>query len=352
MGIYVGLVILVVISYFLLKKKVKNYKLVYCILIGIALFLIMAFRDITIGTDLALYVPYFNIIKNFSFLETIEFCRERDIEVLFYLIDNIVALFSHNENVYVAVLSFPFIFITSRFIYKYSNNALLGFLIFISLNYYCFSFSALRHTMAAVMLVLSYDYLRKRKLIPFIVFVLLATAFHRSAFVFLIAYPISYMKINFKQIILISCSIVGALLLKNFILNIIFSIFDSGHYAHYASSDTELSLVFFAINLLIYILMRYLYGKKSNNMENRVFLNLQFLSVCFAALTPVLAEMIRISFFFGIFACAGLPNAIECSKYESNKKIYYFVIGSILIFYFLNFTLYNNSLVPYVSLFD
>ncbi len=350
---YIVLIIVIVLSYFITKKIFPNYKKKYCIFIGIILFLMLALRDVSMGVDLqGLYIPYFNIIKNLTFAETIKFSQRYQTEIIFYILNKIISLFSTNIRFYLVIMSIPYVYFVSRFIYKYSKNPLLGFLIFLSLNYYCFSFSALRHTLAASFLVLSFDYLKKKNLIPFIITVLLASLFHSTALIFLIAYPISYLKINWKQVCIILFILLCSTLFKNFIFSFIFLIFDSGHFYNYFKLGKSMSLVFFAINFLLYLFMLYLFNKHKNNQENQLFLNLQFLCVCFAALTPVLGEMIRISFYFGIFLCASLPNAIESSKYKENKKIYYLVLSTCFILYFLFFTVYNSSLVPYVSIFD
>ena len=205
--------------------------------------------------------------------------------------------------------------------------------------------------MAAAFIVISYDYIIKKKKLGFLLCIFLATLMHRSAIIFLIAYPICNLKVGFKQVFLVSLSLFASLLLKNSVLSIIFSFIDDSRFLYYKDSSTDISLAFFAINLVIYLLMCYLYGNKRNEYENKVNLNLQFLCVSFAALTPMLAEMLRISYFFGIFACCSLPNAISYSKYKTNKRFYNVLLSVILILYFLNFTLINNELVPYISIF-
>ncbi len=350
---YILLIFLIVVSYFLINKRFNNAKKKYCIFVGVLLFLLLAFRNTSLGIDLKrLYIPYFNIIKNLSFGETIRFSQSHQTEVVFYLLNKTISLFTDNIHFYLAIVAIPYIFTVSRFIYKYSKNPLLSFLIFLSLNYYCFSFSALRHTLAASFLIFSYDYLKEKKWLPFLFCVILASLFHRTAFIFLLAYPLAYLKINWKQIVLSLLLIFCSTLLRDFLFQLLFFIFDSGHFANYLNIGESMSLVFFTINFLLYLFMIYLFKNNKNKMENRVLLNLQFLCICFASLTPVLGEMIRISFFFGVFLCASLPNAIENSKYAQNKKVYYSVLSISFILYFFNFTLYNSSLVPYVSIFD
>ena len=351
MEIYILLVLAIIMLYFITKVLFKKSKLVYCILIGIFLFLILALRETTIGKDLYhFYAPYFRLICRYNFEELVDFTKRIDSEFTFYLIDYFISRFTTNIHVYIAIISLPFIFVITRFIYKYSKNPLLSFLMFIALNYYCFAFSALRHTMAAAFLVIAYDFIIKKKKLGFLISVVLASLMHRSALIFLIAYPICNLKVRFKQIFLISISLFISLLLKNSFLNIIFTFIGDSRFTYYKDSQTDISLAFFAINLVIYLLMAYLYGNKRDIYENKVNLNLQFLCVCFAALTPMLAEMLRLSYFFGVFACCGLPSAISTSKYKSNQRFYNTVLAMILIAYFLNFTLINNELVPYVSI--
>ena len=112
------LVLAIVCLYFPLRKRKK----LYCSLVGIMLFLVLAFRDFSIGTDVKMYVSFFNIIKDLSFNQVIYFCRTRDIEFIYYFFNKIISLFSQNPHVYIAVCSIPYIFCVSRFIYKYSKK--------------------------------------------------------------------------------------------------------------------------------------------------------------------------------------------------------------------------------------
>lgn len=355
MGLYVLLVLAILLLYFPIKKIFKKkYKLVYCVLVGIFLFSILACRDISMGVDLKkLYIPYFRKISQFTnFSQLFDFCKQVDTEILYYFINYIVLKFTTNYHIYLAIVSLPFIFLISRYIYKYSNNSILSFLIFISLNYYCYAFSALRHTMAAALLLLSYDFIIKKQKWKFILCVLIAFLFHRSALIFLIAYPLCNLKINIKQFFLIFLSLALSLLLKDSILKLIFTIFNDGHFSHYKDINSNLGLTFFFINLLIYLFMCYFLRNNDSERENQVNLNLQCLCVCFSALVPMFSEMLRISFFFGIFACCGLPNAISNIKYKNKRNLLNCALGVIFIFYFLNFTLNNNNLVPYVSFFN
>mgnify|MGYP001047270317 CR=1 FL=1 len=350
---YFILIIIIISSYFFMKRFIKNYRKKYCIFIGILLFLMLALRDTSVGLDIeGLYLPYFKLIKSMSLREIVAFCNEKETELVFYLLNYIIAIFSENVHFYLAIMAFPYVFIVSRFIYKYAKNPVIGFLIFLSLNYYCFSFSALRHTLAASILVFSYDFLKEKKLLPFLISVFIASTFHRTALIFLIAYPISNLKIGWKQIAVVMSIVLCTTLFRDVLFNLIFLVFNSGHFYEYLSRGKSMSLVFFAINFSLYLFMLYLFGEDRNKKSNALFLNLQFLCMCFSAMTLILGEMIRISFYFGIFACASVPNAIENSNYSVNKKFYYFLMSLCLIVYFLNFTIYNNSIVPYSSIFS
>lgn len=353
MEIYILLVLAIIFLYFFTKILFMKNKLIYCLLIGLFLYLIIAFRGLCMGEDLKLlYVPYFKLIQSYKLEQVFEFCKSINTEFFYYFINYIISRFTQDVHIYIAIVGFPFIYITTRYIYKYSNNALLSFLIFISLNYYCYAFSALRHTMAAAFIVLSYDYIVKQKKMKFIACILVASLMHRSAIIFLIAYPICNFKVKLKQLILIFISLFGSLLFKDLILKVIFTFVSDGHFALYKNYNSNLGLTFFFMNILIYLFIYYLERENKDEREIKVNLNLQFLCVCFSALVPMFSEMMRISYFFGIFATCSLPNAINRSKHENRKKIYNVILAIIFIFYFLNYSLLNNELVPYVSLFD
>src|SRR5699024_9401100 len=113
--------------------------------------------------------------------------------------------------------------------------------VFISLGYLYFSFTGLRQTLALSIILLSYNYIRERNLLLFIMFVFIASLFHSTALVFLLIYPISHYELGKKDLILIIVMLIVSFFLSSFIRNSIFLLGWSNNLIAYATSETSLN---------------------------------------------------------------------------------------------------------------
>ncbi len=97
------------------------------------------------------------------------------------------------------------------FVSRYSNR--IGLVLFLSFcvflpNYY----SAIRQGLAITFFFVAYSFLEKNKYITYIIFVLLAFLFHKSAIVLFLLIPIKFLDFNKRNILLISIIAVSALI--------------------------------------------------------------------------------------------------------------------------------------------
>ena len=75
-------------------------------------------------------------------------------------------------------------------------------LLFITFETYTLTFGILRQAIALSISLLAFNFLDKRKPIKFILLVLFASLFHKTAAIFLLAYPFLFIKVNKKVIVI------------------------------------------------------------------------------------------------------------------------------------------------------
>lgn len=340
--IYILLIILIIGLRYVIKDKKK-----YCIISGTLMFLLMLLRNPELGNSdtVSLYIPSFYRISGFSFPQLLQYYHNTD--VFFYIITKIITLFSTNLNIYFGICAFPFCFATSRLIYKYSKMPVLSFIMLISLNYYAWSYIIIRHTVALAFIVLSYDYIKENKIIKFVCCVFIASLFHKSAIIFLIAFPIAHKmklsskKMNFILIILIPIAIFAG----KYIINFGISFIKSGDYTLYKTRQDTMGAGMFLVYYITFIVACCL----DKNMEKeRVNYNIVFVGLIFCMLTIHLAEFFRIGMYFLIFNIIMLPNIFSELSETKNKKIIYWIMVICFIMYtFKSFDVLG--LIPYYS---
>ena len=340
--IYILLVILIIGLGYAIKDKKK-----YCIISGTLMFLLMLFRDPKLGNSdtVSLYIPSFYRINVFSISQLLQYYHNTD--VFFYIITKVITLFTTNLNIYFGICALPFCFFATRLIYKYSKMPVLSFIMLISLNYYAWSYIIIRHTVALAFIILSYDYIKNNKIIKFVCCVLIASLFHKSAIIFLIAYPIANkIKLSSKKMNLILIALIPIVVFAGkYIINFGISFIKSGDYTLYKTRQDTMGIGMFLIYYIPFIVSCFL----DKNMEKeRVNYNIVFVGLVFSMLTIHLAEFFRIGMYFLIFNILMLPNIFSELSDTKNKKIMYWIMVICFIMYMLK-SFNVLGLIPYYS---
>ena len=146
-----------------------------------ALFLVQAFR-INVGNDYAKYVEFMHLARFGSYVPT-----EPGFNLIAWLTfrlfgwENFLFCFAVMALITVAA----FLFVIDRLAVSFFPV----FLMFITLGYYFQSINTVRYYMALSLAACSMYFLQKRDLPRFLLFVLIAACFHKSALVVLLFYP-------------------------------------------------------------------------------------------------------------------------------------------------------------------
>lgn len=175
----------------------------YLVFMGVIIFLFFALRNKNVGSTDALF--YYNLWEQFG-------------QISF---QNIVTIFTYDlESGYLIfcwVLSHlfrdgQFVFVVSGLIYsiticKYlhdnSEDYMLGLLMFNGLAIVGFFMQGIRQSLAICICLWAVKFCKERKLIPFLILLFVAIQFHASALVFIVAYFLYGIRINYKSIVLV-----------------------------------------------------------------------------------------------------------------------------------------------------
>lgn len=302
-----------------LRKEVKNGKKYFLITSGFILFLYAALRAHTLQPDLETYVRVYKYYARYSFLEILEIFNPDFKDPTYYFSGWLFSRIFLDPQWWLAFIGVVYIAVIAVLIYKESNNPLLSLLALLSLEYFEFSLSGLRQTLAMSITTLAFFSLKDRKPWKFLFLVIMASLFHRSALIFLIAYPIATMKLGWKHIIVatfVFCLFFGA---QNIVKSLMEKFLADTQYEAYI--DREITLTFsgfiiqgtiFAFCLMYYPIVRQRYEHAD------VLYNLVFIGLMFQIFSSMLAEFFRISIYFSMFSIILIPLAIST---ESNKKL-------------------------------
>ncbi|NQP34740.1 EpsG family protein [Streptococcus suis] len=300
----------------------------------IPLLLLLGFRGISVGVDTYRYSNVFYRIVT----DTLSRSDQDWLGNGFIILGKIVNFLFGNNFV---ALNFIVAFFTLFFIYgailKLSENPSLSLFLFFSFCLFYQSMNQSRQMLSISIIFYSFTYLIDRKIIGYMLLVLLAASIHNSAVIMIPFYFIANLKINKKIIAIYIISALLILLFSNRIIQLIAStsygvIYSSTDY--FQSSSSSFFNLFVRIVMLIGILIFY---KKLINTSERYSLLINLIIWCtlFQIITLQVYIFARITTYFFVAYILLIPAVISLFKFNYKTKF----IASLVVI--LGFSLYH-----------
>lgn len=185
-------------------KTPENKRLIYYGACGF-LILIFVLQDYSVSLDIAEYMRQWEIIPSLSFGEMLVHKFEIGYVLLCWFLERTF----ESDRVLLLVLSFMILIPFCRSYDKETENPMLALMAFVALGMYMHAIIFWRQLVAMATLTFSFQFLRERKFIPFLLIVLAAMTFHKTAVVFLGLYMVYKVPVN-KWLLLVcaGCTLV------------------------------------------------------------------------------------------------------------------------------------------------
>lgn len=308
------------------KHKGRKFACVSSFLI---LWLIQALRSVNTGTDLRSYLPFFSMSSRMS---VGEYYPNTNMEWGYQIYNELISHYiSTDPTVFLAITAFIAIAPIAYIIYKYSEAPSLSFIIFASLIIYLFDFSGLRQAMAIGITAFSFTYIVKRKVIPSICLVLLASTLHISAILFVIAYPLAnYCNLTPKKYAIISAiAVVAIMSLKSIAAYFIELVFGGDKYMGYIEHDSK-----GAYMLLIMLSLFFLFTFLSNRKENNLIRSIVYIGILTQSLGLISDAATRMGYYFYLYFCLALPETSSDIPQTKSRNIINIGIAAFMVFFF------------------
>ena len=341
MGIY----IFIYLEILILAIFIKNKK-TYCSVIGISMFLVSGFRGRSVGTDTFAYLDKFQEAEIQSFTELFLLTKDPG----FYIFLKILSWVSESPQFFLIIIAAIFCYSITKFIYKFSRIPEISFLLILALNFFNFSMTGIRQTIALSILLFSYEYLFKNKTVKFILTVLFASVFHQTAVIFLIPLITKYniFKLNRNKIILITSFLLfiiykyGYIIINEVLLSDALLL-----RAEYEATNTSSGLLTLTILSAVLILSLFNLKNLSKSYHLKYMLLFSILSILFQAFVAFLPEFFRLSMYFNIFLILFIPLIIDVQTDKITKSLLYPITIAFISIMYLYFTIDDAGVVPY-----
>lgn len=331
---------------FVSRGYYKN-KTVY-LMIFFLLFAISAGR-IAVGGDYWRYTDIFNLLSQ---------NRDKGVATEFgfnLMVKAIQHLIGADGKKYIAifaVVAFVTIYFFMKALEELSDNYALSFFLFMVLGYYASSFNSIRNYLAFAVALYSVSCLFKKEYTKFVILVLIASTFHISILLILLAYPLGKIKWKPWVFAVLGAGCLFVLFFPGVCKSLVFMIYPQYEGTIYDTATISYTNIARCFGTIILSIPLYKRAIKGNDKYTFCFKMNIFATIvyCFCSFLPVVS---RIGYYFNIFQILLIPRLIDSMPKKWMKiasTVGIIVLGIGYYVYFLNGSRYDNTrLVPYFN---
>ena len=343
-------------------EKKKQYDKIYVVVFSIVLILLAACRFEKGEVDYYRYKIYFLKVSKLNWAQIFHVEKEVGWAILLKLCSYITL----NPQIMFLPCALLTVIPFAWFLYKYSEDAPLSLFVFAAFNYFFTANNATRQYVAIGITLIACHYALKRKLIPFIIFTLLASTIHTSALFFFIMYPlcsIPYTKsMPSIYIILTPIILLAFPFIIDYIQQYIYGYYDEGDAGMGGSNKLGFVL---PIVLFLFVIIDVLHKKdepsfrESLNRQNIKIhlynLNLHMIGLLFVGVACQVFQVTlagRFAWYCNIGVCLYIPKIAKIFRHKEKT-----MVKAILLLFALLYFLIFNALgkvfpVPYYFFWD
>ena len=332
---FIMLTLPIVIAPFVKNIKINRLRLKYLplfLFFAIMTFLIM-FRDKGIGNDTANYYYFFKKAAK----ESLSFSSKDSIEILFRVIMKAISQISNDPRFFIAVMGLSVSVMMYPTYRRLCVDAPLTIVLFCSLSTYAMLFSGVRQMLAVGFGMIAYEFVRRKKLIPFILIVVAAVLIHTSAFMLIFMYPLYRARIT-KKWLLVVIPVMAVLLVFNRQIFAVLGTFIE-QYTDYNAKEVITGAYSTLALFAVFAVFSYLIPDESLMDDETIGLrNFLLLALAIQMFAPLNVVAMRMGYYYMIFIPLLIPRIIQCSSVRMRRIAMvssYVMLGFFYIYFFL-----------------
>lgn len=369
MGVYYFILFFILIN----GVTAKKHRMWYVFSTFLIIFLFAALRKYTIGIDLELhYAKNFERIAILPWSEVPSFIAY---DPGFNILCKLISYISTDRQAFIVITSLIVFGLVGRYIYINGKDVVLETFMFLVSFCYMMYMNIIAQAVAMAIFLFAMEFLKEKKYIKYVLAVLLASSIHVSAIILLLMIPLSFLKVDRKNVLRFTVILLFVLFAYNRVFDIFATIIpEFGRYLEAGNvhgQSTRLGI--FALSLIliyvgcfaasiIFIYTSKASSEKDNFISNRkgkaikqISTNLlaygTLIVVCSRLASLQIAVSIRVGYYFCPLAFSLLSRAIDEYRDVRMRFILKAIIYLILIVFFCwsapTFGANNYGGVPY-----
>lgn len=301
-----------------------------------SLTLLVMLRHESVGNDTRNYVHYF---QKFSWIQW-RYLRKENIEIGFSVFNKVISLITGQPQIYLTVAAVSVSTLVYPTYKRLCMDASLTIVLFCIMSTFVLMFSGIRQMLAIGIGFIAYEFTRRKKLIPFVLMVVLAMTVHTSAFMLAFMYPVYHAKITKKWLYVVVPVLVMVFVFNGPIFSALTAIL--GRFTKYEGGISSTGAYTMLILFAIFTVFAFLIPDEIQLDEETIGLrNFLLLSLVIQMFAPLHNLAMRMNYYYIIFIPLLLPKIIECRSKRWNQVA---VLGRhVMVVFFLLYFFYNAS---------
>lgn len=274
-------------------------------------------RHEDVGNDTQNYRSYFIAYANVPWNALLRMLG-RYRESLFPLLNKAISVISKEPQFYVAVVAV----IVSALIYptykRLCTDASLTVVLFAIMSTFVMMFSGIRQMLAIGIGFIAYELTRKKKVIPFILAVVVAMCLHTSAFMLVLMYPLYHARITKKWLYVVVPVLLMVFVFNKQIFTILGMILE--RYTEFSGEIESTGAYTMIILFALFVVFSYLMpDEKSLDEETIGLRNFLLLALAVQLFAPLNTLAMRMGYYYIIFIPLLIPKIIACRSKRWNQ---------------------------------
>lgn len=307
-------------------SKKKNWPL---LIFFTLYFLLLALRAVEIGADTFRYVEIYELV---NVTDWADLANVRGSEMGYSILTKICSVIWDDPQFFLAVVALVTTVPIMILYFQESENSMVSMVLFITFPVFMMNFSGLRQGVAISIGVLAYYMTKKKRLIPFILAVLLAMSFHVSAFILFLMYPLYHLRFRKAHMVLVLPLYLTVYLLNDQIFRLVVPLL-GGDYAEHVDRMTDTGAYTMIILIALFLLYSFIAPEEKEMDETS--LGLRNLILCALALqlfVPLNQVAMRLNYYYILFVPLLIPRITN--RFERVSPFIRNVINIVMVAFF------------------
>lgn len=333
---YIILIIILLmptILYAIYKKRQSIYKVsnIFLVLTGMILILFSGLRG-GFTSDYQSYVNLFDFYNKFSLSQIFHYQFGQ--EIGYVLLSRFVGFFTDSSiplMLLAAAITIVFFFVEIK---ENSEYVWLSVLFFVTIGQFYTSFNLIRQILAVAIIFAGSEYLYKKKILKYIIVILIASLFHKTALIMIPFYFILNLKFSWKKMVITFFGLLLIIMNFNVILVFIQKYFYSYYKAtYYGMSGYSYKNIILPCAILIFVLLHKSLLDTKNENKTNIWVNSMVFYAFFSILGMKVQLIERLAQYFAPFVLLIIPLIVFKQENKYLRAVYIFTIVVLSVAY-------------------